>query len=221
MNQHSSQQTNLDFLVPNHIIDHCRFDRFTLDLRLIGTLAVGDSPTVRIKVQNKIIFDGPIDSSEELSFKTSIDLLNVNEVPVEIEYYGKNFKHTTVDQQGNIIENQMVKLDKIVINDIDLIKTKIIYELGNYTFVLDSEKEKYYREHNLSIEPNHSLEMAENGKWKLIVPVPVLTGFCKIKSFQDPHEKWPDPELMEELFNRIKRVRNLKSKLNELPNNGN
>lgn len=218
MNQHPSQQTNIDFLVPDHIIDHCAFDRLTIDIKLSGTSAVDDYPMARIKVNSKTIFDGVVENKEELSFETSLDLMNDNLVLLEIEYYGKKKHHTTVNNADRTIqENQMIELSDLIINDVDVIKTNILYSIGQYEMFLTDEKREYFINNGYDTGPTHSRQMFENGKWKIDIPVPVLTGFCKIASFQDPHEKWPNPELMQELFDRIKNIRNLEAKLNELP----
>lgn len=216
MNQHPSQQTSIDFLVPDQIIDYCSFDRFTMDIKLIGIPADEDHPMACIRVSDKIIFDGVIEQEENLSFETSLDLMNSDSVVLEVEYYGKEDRHTVVDQNGHIKENQMIELDKLAINDVDVIKTNILYSIGQYEMNLPEHKRQHFIDNGYEVGPTHSRQMFENGKWTINVPVPVLTGFCKITSVQDPHEKWPDPELMQEIFNRIKNIRELELKLDEL-----
>ena len=202
--------------LPKETLDQCQFSRFELLLTLTGCPCQGRYPLVDVLLDDTVIFTGHVDR-ERLHFNRQV--IDVDSIILSIRYKGKTNRDTTVDNNGNITENQCVHIAGAVINGVDLIKTNIIYGLGNYTFVLDSEKEKYYREHNLSIEPNHSLEMGENGEWNIKLPVPVLTGLCNLVAFEEEAEKWQRRKLLDGMYKKIKNIRKLEKKINELNTN--
>ena len=45
--------------------------------------------------------------------------------------------------------------------------------------------------------------MYENGYWQLDLKMPLLTHLVQLATVQDKHEKWPDDELLEILYDKI------------------
>lgn len=212
---HRSQQTNLDHLLDPEIIEYCRFDRFDLKLTLTATDADCRWPGIRIWNDGKIIADQSVtDGIFEFEYNEIVDMSRSNKV-LEIEYYGKTDQDTITDSSGNIIQNQSLTIERLLINDIDIIENSTMYQLGNYTAELSPEKRAYYIEHGYSVEPTYSLNMFENGRWRLTIPLPILTTLVKLKAVQEAHEKWPDPELLNSIVTTVNNIRLLEKQLKE------
>ena len=198
-------------LVPGDIIEYCRLDRLDLDINLVGQSASGDAPRCRILIMNEVCYDGRVNGNVNLRFEKSVR--EIDQADIVIELYGKEDRHTITNEHGDILENQMLRIDSLVLNDIDLIRSNILWNVGNYTMDLNEQKKAYFIEHGYDVGPTHSLDMYENGKWIIKLETPITSGFCKIKGFQDPTEKWPDPELMEEMLARITNIRKMEKEL--------
>lgn len=212
---HKSQQTNLDYLLDPSIIEYCKFDRFNLKLRLSATAVDQRWPSINIWMNDKLITDLVVtNGSSEFEYNTIVDACQ-DQIVLEIEYHGKTNDDTVADPTGKIVQNQSVTIEQILVNNVDIIETNIIYQLGNYTAELSQEKREYYIKHGYSIEPSQVLTMYENGRWKLKMSVPVLTGFVKMITKQESHEKWPDSELLNNIIDTVKNIKNLERKIKE------
>jgi len=213
--KHYSQQTNLDYLIPTDIIDYCRFDRFDFSLKFSGTPAAGRWPELQILVDGQPVATAQCDNTGfEFQYSEKLDMSLSHKV-LEIKYVEKTNKDTVVDSQGNILENQSLSIKELLINGIDIIDNETMPLLGSYTMDLDPDKLAYYQQHGLSVEPTHSLDMYENGTWRLTLPIPITTSIAKLKNKDDPHEKWPDLNLLNDIVNTVKDIRILEQQLKE------
>jgi hypothetical protein len=200
---------NLDFLIPSEIIEQCKLDYFNLVLRVQGIPAQTLYPKVKVTVNNTVIYNAPVIDYVEIPFCSSE---KVDKYQVTIEYHDKTANDTVVDEQGNILENQHVKIKKLVVNGIDIISTQIIYNLGNYTKNLTNDQQEYYLKHGYEVGPTHSLEMYENGQWTLDFKMPVLSEFIKLKKPYIEHERrWVD-DLNHQIYRTINNIRTLEKK---------
>lgn len=201
--------------VPEDVLDLLQLDKFDLQLQLRGSACQSRFPMVDILVDDAVIFSGTV-KNETITFSSK--MADCTNVKVDIRYKEKLPTDTEVDDQGNITENQTVHLEEIVINNVKLIESKVIYQLGQYEMFLEPEKKEYYIAHGLDIGPNHSLEMAENGVWSLTIPMPVLSGLCKIVSQTELLEEWDKYSLINRMYEKIKNIRILEKKINEIEN---
>ena len=128
---------------------------------------------------------------------------------LKIEYYGKNNEDTVTGADGNIIENQSLEIKKILVNGVDIVADNLYTRLGSYNMFLDDQKRQYYQAHGYSIGPSHSLHMFENGCWQLDFDMPILQNLVKLNTHQQAHEKWPDPELLLEIYSAINTIKGL------------
>lgn len=214
MTLHRSLQTDLDHLLPDGIIDYCRFDRFDFKLAFISTPAAGRWPTVKIWLDGVELASATVEGSWEYSYTETLDMDLSNKV-LEIEYVGKTENDTITDDTGAIVENQSLIVKEVTVNGIDIIDNQTIYRFGNYTMDLPPEKRAYYIEHGYSVEPTHSLDMFENGHWRMTFPLPITTNIVKLKATQELHEKWPDPDLLNAIVDTVNNIRRLEQKLQE------
>lgn len=214
MTLHHSQQTDLDHLLPFDIIEYCRFDRFDFKILLTATPAQGRWPTVKIWLDGKVLLSSTVEEQLEYTYSETLDM-NLSEKILEIEYVGKTDKDTVTNDTGSIVENQSLTVKQVIVNGIDIIANETIYRFGNYTMDLPPEKRAYYIEHGYSVEPTHSLDMFENGHWRMHFPIPITTNIVKLKATQELHEKWPDPDLLNAIVDTVNNIRRLEQKLKE------
>jgi len=201
---------NLDFLIPKDIFAQCQLNHFNLKIGLQGYSAQGRYPNVRVKVNNTVIYDEPTVDYVEVLFDNVADIAGYQ---VIIEYHGKTNNDTVVDNQGHIVENQHVKIVKILVNEVDIIPSQIIYNLGNYTKNLTNEQKEYYLEHGYDVGPTHSLEMYENGQWTLDFKMPVLPEFIRLKKTHIKHESpWID-NINYKIYDTINNIRAIEKKV--------
>ena len=201
--------------VPKEVMDHCELDKFDLLLQLRGTACQSRFPMVDVLVDDSVIFSGTVEN-ETITFSTKVT--DCDNIKIDIRYKEKLPKDTAVDSQGNITENQAVYLKEIVINNVKLIQSKVIYQLGQYEMFLEPEKKEYYIAHGFDIGPSHSLEMAENGVWSLTIPMPVLSGLCKLVSQKELLEEWDKYSLINRMYERINNIHRLEKKIKEIDN---
>jgi len=216
------QNSSLDFLIPKSVLDLAQLDRFELQLELQGTPANDRWPTVCVWGNNEVIWIGKVDPCAEIFYTTTLDT-QASSYDLRIEYFGKQDNDTIVDNQGQIVENQSVKISKLVLNGIDVIGIQSVYQLGKYYMHLGPEKIKAFQDMGLSTEPNHSLHMFENGEWKLQIPVPVVSGLASFQSLYEKHEVWIEPqeEVYKKIYAKILNIRNLQQKIKEIKCNSN
>ena len=197
---------NLDFLIPMHIIDQCKLNHFNLLIALEGVPAQSRHPSVKVRVNNTVIYDAPTVGYVEVPFDA---VGNINGYQVIIEYHSKTNNDTVINHQGHIVENQHVKIVKMIVNEVDIISSQIIYNLGNYNKNLTKEQKEYYMKHGHDISPTHSLEMYENGQWTLDLKMPVLPEFIKLKKPYIEHENAWFNGLTHKIYNTINNIRTL------------
>lgn len=213
MRLHKSQRTDLDYLLDNTVIEYCNFDRFDLNLVLSSTPAEKRWPTVKIWMDTELVAEKTVANGKwHFDFSTKVDLER-DHVCLEIEYVDKTDRDTVIDAQGSIVQNQSVTIEKIFVNDVDLLETNMIYTLGHYTPELSPEKTAYYLKQGYSIEPSHTLTMYENGRWQMRMPLPISTNFVRTMAKQEAHEKWPDPELLTNIIKTVNTIRDLERKI--------
>lgn len=195
---------NLDYLIPESILEQMQLSKFNFDLELTSTSCNNRWPMVRVSIGNEVVFDNVVVNHQHIVYSTDT---TANELNVQIEYYNKQDDDTTVSEDGRILENQSVTILSLRVNSIDLIKTQIIYNLGYFYQNLSPNKQKYFIEHGFSIEPSHTLHLGENGIWKLMFKFPIVYHFVKYKAFQAPYESWPDIKLLSEMYNLVQEIR--------------
>ena len=201
-------------LIPKQILDLMALDQFDLTIVLDGTAANSKHPMARVSVNDVVINDGPVEGQKTINFSTRF-AADTETVTVKIEHYDKDDLVTARDSQGNILENQSVTLTSILVNGVDIIKTGIIYNLGHYYQNLSEDKKEYFLANNIDIGPTHSLSMHENGHWLLEFKLPAMTNLIKFVSRYEEHEKWPNADLMDQYYHRIKRLENTNDPANK------
>lgn len=200
---------NLEYLIPKEI--SCLIEDSSIDLEfvLIGFPCQKRYPRIRIHFNDHVIFDDEIKEHQKLKFSENVK--NLTDLEIRLEYYNKQDNDTTVDDSGDILENQFIKIEKIFVNNYDLIDFGIIYNLGTYRLNLTDTKKQYFIENNINVSDSHSLDMVENGSWNLKLQLPINSYFCSLKSTHLKHELWPNQKLLNEIHNLIKNIRTLEN----------
>ena len=204
---------NLDFLIPDEIISLLQTNRFDLEITLIPFKINNRYPKIKITVDNQILVDKELIQEETFYYSADFDV--DKNIKVDIQFYGKNNNDTSVSPAGEILENQGIRISKVIVNNVDIIGSKIIYNLGNYCFNLSAEKFEYYKLHGHETGPTHSLSMFENGYWRLDFKMPVLQQFTKFRSAHEKHVKsWPDNYVYNDIYNTVLNIRRLEKLTN-------
>jgi hypothetical protein len=196
-----------DYLIPDHIVPKMNLDLVQIQVNLIATPANGHWPSAQILIDDLLIWTGNIIEKQCIDYVRN-DIQGKN-LSLKIEFLNKIPDHTKVDIDGKIIENTSITIDSLLVNQVDIVKCNLIYQLGNYQMSLDDEKQQYYIDHGFNVGPSHSLGMYENGIWLLNFDLPVLPNLCSLMTRHAQHEKWPDEYLMNTIYDGILKVENL------------
>lgn len=198
---------NLDNLIPDQILNLMQLTKFDFELKLLATPCRGVWPKVKVTIDKDVVFNGVIVEQQQINYNNEFN--NINYLDVSIEYYDKQDHDTTVDSNGQIIENQSVTISELTVNGINIVKTQIISRLGMFYQKLSTAKQQYFIDHGFDTGPSHTLHLSENGIWKLKFQIPVMSQFVKIKSSQAPSEQWPNPGLLSDIYTLIQDIRRL------------
>lgn len=202
----------MDHLIPSEILEICGFDRIDLRLDLSGQSCQAQWPCI------DVVVDGQLRASTHADPKLCWQDLWTTQrdsLHVKICYHGKTHDHTRVDDQGNIVENQCVTIDRLCVNGVDLVSTGLIYRFGEYRMELADDKLQYYQQHGFDTGPSHSLTMWENGTWEIEIPVPVLPAMIRYQSRYQPHEKWMDEDIYQQVHRCVLDIQELERKIKE------
>lgn len=90
-------------------------------------------PKARVTVADKVIFEGKVDGS--ILILDQAELENEGDYQLRIELYDKTEEHTAIDEQGNVVKDSILKIEKIIIEDIEIQSN------------LSLDQEKFYYEH--------------------------------------------------------------------------
>lgn len=206
---------NLDHLIPQQIIEYAALDRFDIAITLESSAAQGRWPVVEFWLNDRCLCQEVVQQKLDWKYCTKV----TGEIAdFRISYTNKTDHDTVVDSQGNILENQCLQIKSIVLNDVDLLQSDLIYQLGYYYMQLSDAKFKYFQEHNYSVDPTHSLDMYENGYWQIATKVPVSQDLAQHKSFWEKHEKFIKDNLVESVYELVLDVKSLQKQIKELKN---
>jgi hypothetical protein len=205
---------DLDYLIPEQIAQLIEDTTLNLELILFGFQCQKRYPKIKVHYNNDILFDGEIKERKILKFNKNVT--NLKNLEIRLEFYNKLDNDTFVDESGKILENQGVKIEKIIVNNYDIIDCNIIYNLGKYELNLSDSKKQHFIKNNISIGDSHSLDMFENGSWNLKFNFPIASYFCSLKGSHLKHELWPNYKLLNEINDSIKNIRRLETENDKL-----
>lgn len=204
-----------DHLIPDEILKSCELDRLDIAVTVTARPCQGRWPRVEIMIDRQTQVIGTVDG--ELQWHTQGTSENTA-VELSIVYHDKTNQDTLVDDQGNILENQCLTLERVTVNGVDLVSTGLIYQFGEYRMDLAPDKLAYYRDNALSTEPSHSLTMWETGVWTVTLPIPVLPALIQRQSRYQPHERWISEDIYQQVYDCIQDIRDLETQLKEKQN---
>jgi len=91
-------------------------------------------PQARVTIADKTVFEGPVSAS--ILILEHAKLENEGDYQLRIELLNKKPEHTEIDEQGNIVKDSVLKIEKIIIEDIEIQNS------------LSLDQEKFYYEHS-------------------------------------------------------------------------
>ena len=199
---------NLDFLIPPRINSLLKLSNFNFKINISPLKLLQKCPQFRVIINDEVVIDEELSESKNFTYNTNYD--TDRDIKVIIEFYGKKDKDTVVSSTGVIVENLGIVINQIFVNDIDIIKSKIIYNLGQYSYNLSPAKLEYFKSKGINTQPNHSLNMSDNGYWTLNLKTPVLKQFTGIRSIHEKHvTNTPDNYMLNDIYNTILNIRSL------------
>lgn len=171
-------------------------------------------PSIRVVVDAEIIYDGTVHETVTIAHQSTARP-DQNMCSIDIEFYGKSDDDTEVDDLGNILSNQSVRLDQCWINGVDIIRTGAIHQnLGCYTMNLS----QYKRQHLLSLGrdclPTTHTHMFENGTWHLELALPLLSTLTDLHDLAESWEKASTKGILDDMEHSLTICRDLESKAN-------
>ena len=197
---------NLDHLIPQEILNLLQPTRINIDLLLTASSAQGRWPCATVKIDDLVIWQGTVECQHRILWHGERD----SKFSLRLLYHNKGINDTVVDSHGLIVENQSLNIGKILVNDVDLIKTGLIHQVGSYHMDLSREKRQYFLENNISVGPTTHTQMYENGQWIMQFGVPVLSHFTALRTPPEPIEKVPYQLIMQEIHQQIENIHKTK-----------
>ena len=203
---------DLDSVIPKSILDLFNFDQVSMSIRLKSTPAGDKWPKVRIVLGDKIVADQTLSGDDVIDYSTTLSD-DISNFLLKIEYYDRTDQDTITDANGEIIEDQSVSIEQIILNDIDIVKSQVIYKMGQYTREFSIDKLKYFEERGLDTGPTSSLSMFENGVWTISLKNPITKQLINLKTFQQKHELWPNDALLIETLDIIDQLQQVEGNI--------
>jgi hypothetical protein len=204
-------QRDLDFLIPETIVEKINNKKLELHIEFLANIGA-NWPKVKLYINDQVVADKEIANTNSIDYS---GVISGTTARVKLEYYGKTAADTEVDAAGQILSNQSILITKIILNDVDLVKHNMYQYLGEYHMYLDEQKLKYYNEHGYFTGPTKNLQMFENGYWQFEFQLPILANLIPLTAQQEKHEKWPDPELLFEIYGTISNIKGAKHANNQ------
>ena len=191
---------NLNNLLSAEISEKLRKKNLEISLTLSAKDCDGRWPRCQVLINDKIIFDDEIKKTADIVYKNNFDY-DDNHVNFVINRYGKTDSDTKIDTNGNIIDNQMMEITKLMLNGIDIIKNNLIYQ-AKFVMDLSDNQLKYFKNNNIPSE-NHDYHFYENGQWTLQIGLPVLTYIINITKTTETFEQIPYSDVMNEIIEKL------------------
>lgn len=206
---------DLESLIPQEIKDKISSDKFNLEISLLPHPFEGKYPKAKVLVNGEMIYNNTVSQLETIKY--SREFSEGADIDLYIEYYDKGDYYTKVSPDtGEIVENQGLDIAALIVNNADLIKTGIIYKLGNYHMNLSPNKFKYFTEHGISTEPCGNLFMRDNGYWNIKMQSPALKFLSEIHFFKErtrvENQEITKGKLLD-MYETILRIRDIEKKL--------
>jgi hypothetical protein len=88
-----------------------------VELSILATADASDVQTVIFADNTQLLNSSAKNKSQRVFFEVDNNVQNTHSITISMS--GKNSKHTTIDNLGNILTDVMIKLDRIVIDEID------------------------------------------------------------------------------------------------------
>ena len=196
-------KNNLHQLIPPTILNQLNFNKLDLQLVVVGIAVQDRWPCLRVIVDQKIVDDIAVIDTQTLNYSVVVDSAKQS-CTLDIVYYNKTNQDTVVNNQGQILENQSVTIAQLTVNGVDLVKTRLIYSnIGAYTMNLSQQKQQYFLENNINIEPSHNLSMFENGTWTIKLGLPVLSFLSQKQQQVEIAEQQDIEPILEQIYQKV------------------
>lgn len=183
-----------------------------MKLTLEGKAANCAWPAIQIKVGGEEIFSGEVVNDIVVSGTVETE----EKFDILIDYQNKKDHDTVVDDNGNILENQLIEIKEISVNGIELVRSGLIYRgIGCYNMTLTPYKKEQLELHNQSTAASCNLVMTENGTWKISLEHPTHTFLTRCWTEPEQEARIGLHSVFDEIYDCVERCLELEKKINE------
>jgi hypothetical protein len=139
-----------------------------IELVLTGVPVEDRYPCAKIYINHQLSFNSKIVNTCNLKFQST----NPGYLNIKIDYYNKTDNDTVV-QDGVIVSNQCIQIDRITVDN-----TKItgmdIYNVGHANYRLTEEQKTVYNKHGYQWKNVSTAALYNNGTWELSIQSPLI-----------------------------------------------
>jgi hypothetical protein len=145
---------------------------------VLDSVWYNEPPKYEVLLNEETISYGTVEEKESnnqekvLTFKK--ELAEGNHT-LKIRLLGKTSKHTRVDENKNIIEDQILNIKQIEIDEVEL--DHLFYQLGKYHKQINFVNKD--PEYDLEALPDSYKNLGWNGEWRLHFSVPTYMWFLE------------------------------------------
>lgn len=119
-------------------------------------------PMLKIKINDKIVFNGECKPNKQKYFIFKTDIQTVDKNILEIEHYNKKGKETVVDEHDEVISDKAIILNSIALDDF-IIPTLILH---HRPFYVNWTKEQIKEDYDRPEVIENNLYFGYNGTYK-------------------------------------------------------
>jgi hypothetical protein len=200
--------------LPDHLWSYLTSRTIDFRVHLRAKSARSVWPLVEISVNHAVIYRDLAVDDTTISKQLDID----DDFVLRISLIDKPDDGTVIDDQGRIIENQEIEIISIVVNNVDLVSTGLIYRgIGSYVMNLTAYKKQQLEKYGQIMDQSNNLTMAENGTWTIRLKQPVFTCLARLWHQSEPVKKMvqDSTQIRKEMAEKILDCLRLQSDLEE------
>jgi hypothetical protein len=136
-------------------------DELNFKIKILSN-AVDTCPDLRVLLDDKEYFSGPVFGEETIEFDAEVD----KDFDINVEFAGNDPKNFILDDNGTPTNSVSIQLDEIHIDGIDI--KEIAYNLSQFNI---DPSEQYIEEYTLK----ECMDFGFKGVWTLPIKVPVYS----------------------------------------------
>jgi len=192
----------MDRLLTKDLLHRTNDRNVHVQMDLESTPCLGKWMGCRLLLNGDIQFEGEVKQHRHLDVRHTCES---DTVKLTLEIYGKGNDGTSVNEQGEILENRSLAIQALRINGANVMDNGYIFR-ATYDMHMDEDKKQYFEQLGRPIT-NNSHHFFEDGVWSIDFAVPILTGLIRWKASMGPKfetfERIPYAHIMEDIAREL------------------